>query len=194
MSAYSTSFWYGRDLAAVGEGLRLKNTAWGARLTGLTTVRTANLLEASLKVLAIFAVLLAIALWAAPVGGVLVARLAITVGFLAVGMAIYQYGGRGFRQEVEFDGVRGTIRLVTRNARGTSYVRRRIPMVEAESCYLGRSKTPGAPSQLYLRLKGRVSPLAIGEGDEAELVPVLERLAEIVKSARRRNTIAERAA
>ena len=190
MSVHADTFWNQLDIARRNEPLAVRQTHWGFIVSDRTsTQNNGAVAEAILKVLAIALLFSSIIPWIALGGGLAAGTLALksahTVAFFAVGVAVYWHAGRGFKQEIHVDGVRQELRLATRNSRNTSTVRRRIPMATVESCFLKRSKMSVSTTKMLLRLKGRQVPLTIASGNERDLLPILERMVELVKSTRR---------
>jgi hypothetical protein len=189
MSVYADTFWNQIDIARRSDPLNVRQTHWGFIVSDRpSTQNNGAVAEATLKVLAIALLFSSIIPWIALGGGLAAATLALksahTAAFFAVGLAVYWHAGRGFRQEFHVDGVRQELRLATRNSRNISTVRHRIPMSAVESCFLKRSKTSVSATKMLLRLKGRQVPLTIASGNEGDLLPILERIVELIKSTR----------
>ena len=190
MSIHTDQIQSSLDIFRKPDPLNLRETHWGYVVTEGTTKRNSGVAaEATMKVLSIVLMFGSIIPWVA-IGGELAAgaiplKIAHSVSIFAVGVAVYWHAGRGFKQEIHVDGTRQEFRLATRNSRNISTIRRRIPMAAIESCFLKRSKTSASMTKMLLRLKGRQFPLSIASGKEHDLLPILERLAEVVKSTRR---------
>ena len=197
MSVHADIFWNQLDIARRNEPLCVRQTHWGFIVSDRTsTQNNGAVAEATLKVLAIVLLFSSIIPWIALGGGLAAGTLALkaahTVAFFAVGLAVYWHAGRGFLQEIQVDRVRLEIRLATRNSRNISTVRHRIPMAAVESCFLKRSKSSVSATKMLLRMKSRQFPLTIASGKERDLLPILERIVELVKSTRQVRNIHSR--
>lgn len=190
MSVHADTFWTQLEFGRRKDALNVRNTHWGFIVSDSNSLRNNGAVaEATLKILSIILLFSSIIPWIA-IGAELAAsaflpRIAHSASFFAVGIAVYWHAGRGFRQEIHVDSVLQELRLVTRNSRNTSFTRKRIPMKVIESCFLKRSKASAANTTMLLRLKGRQMPQTIASGNESDLLPILERLVELVKSTRR---------
>ncbi len=189
MSVHADTFWNQLDIARKSDPLTVRQTHWGFIVSDRTSMQSNGAVaEAILKVLSIALLFSSIIPWIALGGGLAAGTLALkaahTVAFFAVGLAVYWHAGRGFRQEIQVDRVRLEIRLATRNSRNISTVRHRIPMATVESSFLKRSKSSVSATKMLLRLKGRQVPLTIASGNERDLLPILERIVELIKSTR----------
>ncbi len=189
MSVHADTFWNQLDIARRNDPLTTRDTHWGFIVSDRTSAQDSGAIaEATLKVLSIVLLFSSIIPWIALGGGLaagtLTLKMAHTAAFFSVGLAVYWHAGRGFRQEIQVDVVRQEIRLSTRNSRNISTAKRRIPMAAIESCFLKRSKASVAMTKMLLRVKGRQMPLTIASGSERDLLPILERIFELVKSTR----------
>ena len=72
------------------------------------------------------------------------------------GFGVDTYAGRGFRQEVHLGAIQGDVRFATSNSRNISNIHRRIPMTHVQSCFLKRTKSKNAPTQLHLGLRASI--------------------------------------
>ena len=190
MSFHADTFWSRIEPGDGVNRLSTRQTTWGLVISEVHAGRDwSAVAEGALKVISIAVIFSAIAIWAVPGGALgsapLAAKLGMTASFFFVGFAAYQHAARGFNQEIHIDTSRREVRLATRNANGMSRVRRSIPMSNIESCFINRTKSRKGPSYMLLRLKGRQQPFAVAKGSEASLVPILERLAAIVKNSQR---------
>ena len=189
MSVHADTFWNQLDIARRNDPLTVRETHWGFIVSDRMSMQNIGAVaEATLKVLAIVMLFSSIIPWIALGGGLAAGTLALkvahTTAFFMVGLAVYWHAGRGFRQEIQVDCVRKELRLATRNSRGISTPKRRITMVAIESCFLKRSKASAATTKMLIRLKGRQMPLTIASGNERDLLPILERMVEMIKSTR----------
>jgi len=189
MSVHADTFWNQLDIARRNDPLSVRDKHWGFIVSDRTSMQNNGAFaEASLKVLSIVMLFGSTIPWIALGGGLAAGTLALKVAFTAsffmVGLAVYWHAGRGFRQEIQVDRLKKELRLATRNSRNTSTVSNRIPMVTVESCFLKRSKASAAKTKMLLRLKGRQMPLTIASGNERDLLPVLERMVDMIKSTR----------
>jgi hypothetical protein len=189
MTVHADNFWNQLDIGRRSDPLSIRETHWGLVISdapgGTGDGHTA---EAVLKVLSIGLMFCASAPWLFDTGilGSLPFAMApaISSGFLVTGFAVYTHAGRGFRQEIQVDGAKRELRVARRNSRNISTIRRTIAMRDVESCFLKRSKSSGSNAQLFIRLKGQSQPLAVATGREGDLVPILERTIELVKTSR----------
>ena len=190
MSVLTDTFLSQLDLVRSDEPLAVRDTHWGFIVSDRTSKNNNGAVaEATLKLLSIALLFGSIIPWITNGGNLagvtILLKVAHTVSFFAVGLAVYRYAGRGFQLEIHVDGVRHEIWLATRNSRNKSTVRHRIPMAAVESCFLKRSKASASTTKMLLRLKGRQLPLMIASGNERDLLPILEQLVDFVKSTRR---------
>ena len=186
---------FGRT-APVGRTLDIRETIGGYVVAEAKGKFDSSLLaEASLKFFGLCMVLASGALWLLPDavfrGDALFFRLSLTAAFMATGLALYWYANQGFSEEVQVDTSRREIRLATRNSRESARTRQRIAMRDVESCFIRRNGQ-GGTSQLCLRLRGVLQPLAILRAPERELAELHRRLAQDTRAPRER--IAARAA
>lgn len=162
-------------------GMIIRDTDAGNRLD--------HLAEGLLKILAVavlFASVLPRVLAGDGLGGTVVTtQMSLSAAFLATGIGIYVYAGRGFRREVHLDGIQREVRFATRNSRNISTIRRQIPMMHVQSCFLKRTKSKKAAAQLLLRLISSGQPFLIASGEEHNLVPVLEQMDDLIKVTER---------
>ncbi|MGI9390177.1 MAG: hypothetical protein ACR2O1_08990 [Boseongicola sp.] len=190
MSVHADTFWNQLDISRRNDPLSVRPTHWGIIVADRTSVKgNGAIAEAILKVLAVILMFSSIIPWIS-IGsefatGSLTLKIAHTVSFFSVGLAVYWHAGRGFLQEFHADSIRQELRLATRNSRNISFARQRIPMAAVESCFLKRSKASMASTKMLLRLKGRQMPLTIASGNERDLLPVLEQVVELIKTTRR---------
>ena len=197
MTVHANTFWNQLDIARKSEPLTVRKTHWGFIVSdGTSTQNNGAFAEATLKILSIVLLFSSIIPWIAFGGGLAAGTLALkvahTAAFFSVGLAVYWHAGRGFRQEIQVDRLKKELRLATRNSRNISTIRNRIPMVNVESCFLKRSKASAATTKMLLRMKGRQVPLTIASGNERDLLPILERMVELIKSTRQVRNIYSR--
>ncbi len=190
MTVHADAFWNQLDLGRRSDRMAVRETHWGFVLTDRPSESNDGFAaEAGLKVMSVVMLFASILPWVVAGGALaettILAKIALSAAFFFVGFAVYFHANRGFRQEAQVDGVRQEVRFVTRNSRNISSLRRKIAMSDIESCFLNRSKGGGSNAKMLLRLKSRNQPLAVASGVERDLVPALERMADIVKSTRR---------
>ncbi len=186
MAATTSEKWSGFNGKPVRrEGLAMRDTHWGFTVSEKGgAMDRAGLAETSLKSLAFLA---------ATIGGVvplidtsmvealpLVQRIGLSVGFVAVGVAVFFYALRGFRTELQVDTARKTLRIGSRNNAGGFHERRRLSVKEVESLFLQRER--GRSARLALRVKGGIQPVRLFEGREAEMVTFLERITLAIRA------------
>ena len=111
-----------------------------------------------------------------PTTGVVAVQGAMLFAFLAVGFGLHRYADRGFRMKFQVDSARGELRIGTLNAKDRFCVRTVLKVADIESVFIVRSKQPGKPAQLRVRMKTGTSTVQLAEGSERSLVPVLERI------------------
>ncbi|MEL7344338.1 MAG: hypothetical protein AAFN59_05685 [Pseudomonadota bacterium] len=162
-----------------------------------------TVMESALRFFGLILVLLAYGQWLLPgslfSGDVLAMKMAFSFVFAGIGVSLYLYAGRGFRQEVQIDLSRSEVRFALRNARKQSRLQTRLPMEGVESAFVKRSKDDVAHATLYFRLHGVEAPLQVVAGPPSDLErlhlrlchdlsPREERLARGIRRADTRTT------
>lgn len=183
MSVYGDAFWSELEGARNCGHVEVRQTHWGMIIkdAGAGT-NCDHIPEGVLKILDVVAWDYAIG----PLGNAaFMTQLCLSAAFIVTGFGIYTHAGRGFRQEVHLDGLRSEVRFATRSSRNISKVRRKIPMMHVQSCFRKRTKAKKASAELHLRLKSNGQTLRIASGDERNLVPVLEQMADLIKVTER---------
>lgn len=107
-------------------------------------------------------------------------QLAMLTAFVFVGVAVHRKANRGFRRKIYVDSVRDEIRTGTVNLAGDFHEVAAYPMSKVESFFIVRSKTPGTPAKLKMRLKIGAQTIGLLEGPEAACVKILERISVIM--------------
>ena len=122
------------------------------------------------------------------ISGLLLADIGLPIAFVIVGLALFLHASRGFRKEMQVDGLNRQVRLGVANARGSFHCRRTYSARDIDSAFLVRSRTPSRPSSLNLRLRGIARPVTLIEASESELQPVFERTTSALKAPKVRKT------
>ncbi len=192
MSIYGNAFWSQLEGSRKDNRVTTRETHWGLIIKeGNTGANSDFVAEGILKILAIMTLFASVIPWVLPGGalsdGTLMMQMSLSAAFFVTGFGIYTHAGRGFRQEFHIDGIQSEVRFATRNSRDVTTIRRRIPMMHVQSCFLKRTKSKNTPAQLHLRLKSNNQSIPIAGGDERVLVPVLEQMADLIKVTERRN-------
>ena len=190
MSVYGNGFWSQLDGAKKKERIVVRETHWGMIIRGAESDDTKDYLaEGVLRLLAVAVLFASVLPWVITESGlgdaVLMVQMSLSAAFFVTGFGIYAHAGRGFRQEVHLDGIQSEVRFATRNSRNISTIRRQIPMMHVQSCFLKRTKAKKASAELHLRLKSKGQTLLIAKGEERNLVPVLEQMADLIKVTER---------
>ena len=149
-----------------------------------------DLMEAVMRFLGIVLVFAAGAQWMLPgalfTGDVIAMKIMLTFFFTACGAALYWYGGRSFRVEVQIDTTRREIRIAGRNSRDYTRLHKRIPMAEVDSTFVKRSGDAEGSAHLLVRLAGEPDPLHLATGKERELRTLHSRLRHDLQPVRDR--------
>jgi len=170
-------------------GPKVTDTYWGYTIAE-PLARSPGLAVPVLRFLGLVLVLAAYAQWLLPAamfnGEPLLAKAALTGIFGMSGIGLYWFASRGVRRIVTVDLSRRQVRLAQRNGRGDDRVRLIQPISKVEGAVLKRAADPAVPSELFLRLKGRMAPVLIAAGGEAELLALHRRMAEDLRPMRER--------
>ncbi|NNJ67698.1 MAG: hypothetical protein HKP54_06625 [Boseongicola sp.] len=190
MSVYGNGFWSELDGVRGSGRVEVRETHWGLIIKDADKgANKDHISEGILKVLGVVDLFASVLPWGytgGPLGdAAFMTQLSLSAAFIVTGFGIYTHAGRGFRQEVHLDGIQSEVRFATRNSRDISTVRRQIPMMLVQSCFLKRTKAKKASAQLHLRLKSKGPTLRIASGEERNLVPVLEQMADLIKVTER---------
>lgn len=190
MNALSEDFWGGMDTKTAEKGgLSVRNTHWGfiARQDGRSFEAS---LETLLKVVGLSLVPIGCAMMfmirEIPLSGLLLADVGLPIAFVVIGLALFLHASRGFRREVQVDAENRQVRIGVANSAGSFRCHQTLAAREIDSAFLLRSRTPGRPSSLNLRLRGSSRPMMLLEGAELALQPVFERTAEALKTPKAR--------
>lgn len=190
MSVYGNGFWSQLDNTKKSGRIVVRETHWGMIIRDADAENGGDYVaEGILKILSIVVLFASVLPWAFTGTGLgdatFMTQLSLSAAFFVTGFGIYAHAGRGFRQEVHLDGIQSEVRFATRNSRNISTIRRQIPMMHVQSCFLKRTKSKKASAQLHLRLKSSNQTLLIASGEERNLVPVLEQMADLIKVTER---------
>lgn len=107
--------------------------------------------------------------------------------FVAVGLGLHRYANRGFRRKIQVDAARGELRIGTINARGQFHLQSAYTVGEIESFFIVRSKDARTPAKLKMRLRRGAQTVAVIEGGEPSLVPLLEKITLTLRPPQMRN-------
>ncbi|MBT8459569.1 MAG: hypothetical protein KJN60_07875 [Boseongicola sp.] len=190
MSVYGNEFWSRLDSSRKTGRVEVRETHWGMIIRDADAETGRDYIaEGIMKILAVIVLFASVIPWTFSGNGLgdaaFMTQLSLSAAFFVTGFGIYAHAGRGFRQEVHLDGIQSEVRFATRNSRNISTIRRQIPMMHVQSCFLKRTKAKKASAQLHLRLKSSGQTLMIAGGDERNLVPVLEQMADLIKVTER---------
>ena len=103
-------------------------------------------------------------------------KIAGMVVFFVIAGMLYMIARRGLCQEVHVDLKRRELRVARRNRKGRATVSV-VSMDDVERVYLQRAKAALLRNRLCLKLLDQSAPMEVAEGSEAELAPLLQRLA-----------------
>ncbi len=194
MSVYGTAFWSQLDGNPKTNPIVASETHWGLIIKNVAGGKSGGFFaEGVLKILAIVMLFGSILPWAFTSGalgqGALMTQMSLSAAFFVTGFGVYSHAGRGFRQEVHIDGIQSEVRFAARNSRDISSIRRRIPMMHVQSCFMTRTNGKTGAAQLHLRLKSSNQTLVIASGLERNLVPILKQMADLIKVTKRRSRL-----
>ncbi len=171
----------------------LRETHWGFVIHQDRGVLHADMVaESSLKFLGLTIMLAAGVQWLYPAlmhpVEALAVKILLMIGFMIVGVATYLHAHKGFQREIQIDTTKREARVVTKNSRGSAFVRETIRFRDIESCFLRRLEGKRDSAKLYFRLRSKSRYLAAATGETQELTPVLQRLAAELRPKTRRVT------
>ncbi len=104
-------------------------------------------------------------------------KIAGTVIFFVIAGMLYLIARRGLCHEVHVDLKQRELRTARRNRRGRATPVSAVAMDDVERVFLQRAKASLLRSRLCVKLAGQTALMEIAEGSEAELAPILQRLA-----------------
>ena len=190
MSVYGNDFWSKLDDGHSKSPIEVRETHWGLVIADQRKLGgTGFFAETVLKLLAVCTLFASIIPWVVETSaigiGSLMMQMSLSTAFLVTGFGIYAHAGRGFHREVHIDGIQSEVRFATRNSRGETNVRERIPMMHIVSCFMRLTTSKKTPAELLLRLKSPKKILPIARGQERVVVPVLEQIADLIKVTER---------
>ena len=183
MNALAEDFWHTETTQAAASKLRVWDAHWGFNVSEKKKRKNdqSTLWELGIKLVGMMMIPAAgIVLFLpginASTNSVVIAQAAMLFAFLAVGFGLHRYADRGFRTKFQVDSARGELRIGTLNAKDRFFVRTSLKVANIESVFIVRSKEPGKPAQLRVRMKTGTSTVPLAEGSERALVPILERM------------------
>lgn len=183
MNALNEEFWGDTTARQVASKLRIWDSHWGFNVSERKKRRKdpSILWEGAIKLVGMMmipaaGIVLFLPGMTSPTGGVIAVQAAMLFAFVAVGYSLHRYADKGFRSKFQVDASRGEIRIGTLNAKDRFFVRTVVKVSSIESVFIVRSKAPGKPAQLRIRLKSGVQTVQLAEGSEHALVPILERI------------------
>lgn len=103
-------------------------------------------------------------------------RLALTVLFVVMGVALYVFASRGFRRMLHIDFGNRRLSTARMNSKNQSRYRRDFPMQDVASIYVRRSGSGAGMATLNIRLKSQPQDVALLTGALAEVESLHERL------------------
>lgn len=183
MNALAEDFWNTNATKTAASKLRVWDSHWGFNVSEKKKRKNdqSTLWELAIKLVGMMmipaaGIVLFLPGMTSPTTGVIVVQAAMLFAFLAVGFGLHRYADRGFRMKFQVDSARGELRLGTLNAKDRFCVRTVLKVKDIESVFIVRSKEPGKPAQLRVRMKSGTSTVPLAEGSEHSLVPILERI------------------
>lgn len=170
--------------------LGVRETSWGYIIReDLDRFARETVVEAMGRFLGLVLVLSAYGQWLLPAalysGNVLWAKAGVSFVLGLIGALVYWIASRGLHVEVQVDLTRRELRVVNRNSRNQTRVRRRVSMRNIESAFLRRATTRDVPAHLFLRLRGG-QELHVATGSEKMLTAIHRRLGRDIRPASER--------
>ncbi|NNL17437.1 MAG: hypothetical protein HKP37_01730 [Boseongicola sp.] len=183
MNALAEDFWNTNATRTAPSKLRVWDSHWGFNVSEKKKRKNdqSTLWELAIKLVGMMmipaaGIVLFLPGMTSPTNGIIAVQAAMLFAFLAVGYGLHRYADRGFRMKFQVDSARGELRLGTLNAKDRFCVRTVLKVADIESVFIVRSKEPGKPAQLRVRMKSGTSTVPLAEGSERSLVPILERI------------------
>lgn len=183
MNALAEDFWTSNTTKTAATKLRVWDSHWGfnvsekkKRKNDQNTLWEFGIKLVGMMMIPAAGIVLFLPGMTSPSTGVIAMQAAMLFAFLAVGFGIHRYADRGFRMKFQVDSARGELRIGTLNAKDRFCVRTILKVAEIESVFIVRSKEPGKPAQLRVRMKTGTHTVPLAEGSEHSLVPILERI------------------
>lgn len=178
MSALQQELWRSIDDRSYKTAIRTKETSSGFAFSEPSgKLGPDALAEGALKAGALSVMIASSFMWFIPLAQLpmgMTGRATITAIAMFLGYGIFRYANRGFAEEYVIDSA--TLRIFTRNTNDEATLRRTIPLHRIEAGFIRRPANRRRKSQINLRLRRTAEPLQLVSGDEAELVPLLERI------------------
>ena len=183
MNALAEDFWNTNTTKTAASKLRVWDSHWGFNVSEKKKRKNdqSTLWELGIKLVGMMmipaaGIMLFLPGLNSPSTSILVVQGAMLFAFLAVGFGLHHYADRGFRLKFQVDSARGELRIGTLNAKDRFFVRTILNVPDIESVFIVRSKAPGKPAQLRVRMKSGTATVPLAEGPERSLVPILERI------------------
>ncbi|WP_300516727.1 hypothetical protein [Aliiroseovarius sp.] len=172
----------------VARGPRVLQTHWGYTVIESDRARARGMaLERGGKLLGAVCMLTAFGFWVLPgtvVGNdTLTMKLALSVSLLFSGLLLIWSARSGYNNEVQIDLARKEMRIGLRNIAGDYQVSAALDFAQIGSVYLMRSKKPGEPARLFLRVGNSDRAVEVADGRVEMLEPLRERLAHDISHA-----------
>ncbi|MDU8926326.1 hypothetical protein RXV86_02915 [Alisedimentitalea sp. MJ-SS2] len=101
-------------------------------------------------------------------------------GLVALGLAFYAFGSRGFCRQVKVDLKENKIAFGRVNSNNVGRIKTEFSLDEIESLYVKRSEDEAGKAGLMLRKSGRHAPYVLLEGAAAELAPLHEGICDMI--------------
>jgi hypothetical protein len=160
--------------AARRPSLEVRETGTGLRVTEAgDRFAVERWTERAVRCVAGGAVLGAYVQWFLPAslfpGDPVMAKGMLSALFAAVGVALWLFADRGFRNELLVDRARGELVHLRRNAAGRGRIKARLPLAGVESAFVHRTGDGSGMATLRLRLMGGGPPVVLLRGDLSEL-------------------------
>lgn len=118
---------------------------------------------------------------------------ALLFAFVITGFALHRHADRGFRRKIQFDPSARVVRIGTLNEKERFFETMTFSADQVESLYIVRSKAPGVPARLMMRIKPGAKTVQLLEAPEKTLVPILVSATETMqpptKNMRRVKTV-----
>ena len=117
----------------------------------------------------------------------LIVPVSMLSAFVFLGVSIHRWANKGFKPKLHVNPTRREVVIGTQNMEGQFHKRRAFSADAIESFFIARSKDRKTPAKLKMRLATGGQSLAVLEGPEKSLIPILERISQLMQPPAKRN-------